>query len=56
MEESKRSLTEKTLKRYDRIAPFYDFIDKLSTPRWMREKAVNLASGDVLEVWCRDGS
>jgi len=50
MKESKRSLTEKILKRYDRIAPFYDFIDKLSMPLWMREKAVSLASGDVLEV------
>ncbi len=56
MEESKRSLTEKTLKRYDRIAPVYNYIDKLSTPFWMREKAVSLASGDVLEVGVGTGA
>jgi len=47
---SRSSLNGKVRKRYDRIAPLYDFIDKVSMPHWMRKKAVSLASGKVLEV------
>ncbi len=47
---SSNFLTGKIRKRYDRIAPLYDFLDKVSVPHWMRKKAVNLAFGAVLEV------
>lgn len=51
MEKSSSSiLTGKVRKRYDRIAPLYDFLDKVSVPHWMRKKAVSLAFGAVLEV------
>jgi len=51
MEKNNRSfLNGKVRKKYDRIAPLYDFIDKMSMPHWMRKKAVSLASGKVLEV------
>ncbi|MFO7953100.1 MAG: hypothetical protein R6U91_09920 [Bacillota bacterium] len=42
---SQSSLNRKVRKKYDRVAPLYDFIDKVSTPHWMRKKAVSLASG-----------
>jgi len=51
MEESKRSMTEKTLKRYDRIAPFYDYIDKLNPGHELASKLM-IGWGGVESLAC----
>lgn len=45
-----KSLTEQTKKRYDRISAIYDLLDRITVPHQLREKAVRLAQGNVLEV------
>jgi len=47
---SSKSVTEQTKKRYDRISAIYDLLDKITVPHRLREKAVSLARGSVLEV------
>lgn len=45
-----KSVTVQTKKRYDRISAIYDLLDKLTVSHQLREKAVSLARGSVLEV------
>lgn len=49
-QDSTNRLTRNIQKRYNRIAPVYDLMDKITVPHRMREKAINLARGEVLEV------
>jgi len=50
MNSSSKCRAEKVRKRFDRVASIYDIIDNLLIPTELRQKAVNLAFGSVLEV------
>lgn len=50
MNSSSKCRAEKVRKRFDRVASIYDIIDNLLIPTELRQKAVNLAFGSVLEI------